>query len=121
MDTSSPSGRYIEDSTSGEMVRAFVPAPLPPDFALTLTDYGLIGKANRALGRLDAFYSIAALPDGFVDLLTYHSIRREAVLSSQIEGTQSSFADLLAHENDRALGVPLDDVREVYPAPRGDV
>ena len=107
------SGRYIEDSSSGETVRAFVPAPLPPVLDLVLGDYGLIGEANRALGRLDAFYSIAEVPDGFVDLLTYHSIRREAVLSSQIEGTQSSFVDLLLHEDTRTPGVPLDDVREV--------
>lgn len=113
MDPARRTGRYVEDSTTGGTVRAFVPAPLPPDLTLGLGDYGLIGEANRALGRLDAFYSIAELPDEFVDLLTYHSIRREAVLSSQIEGTQSSFVDLLLHEDTRTPGVPLDDVREV--------
>ena len=112
-DTTTVSGRYVEDSSSGETVRAFVPAPLPPELSLTLNDYGLIEEANRALGRLDAFYSVAALPEGFADLLTYHSIRKEAVLSSQIEGTQSSFTDLLLHEDERAPGVPLDDVQEV--------
>lgn len=113
METPPRSGRYVEDSSSGETVRAFVPAPLPPDLSLGLIDYGLIGEANRALGRLDAFYSIAEVPREFVSLLTYHSIRREAVLSSQIEGTQSSFVDLLLYEDTRTPGVPLDDVREV--------
>ncbi|GAB5533991.1 MAG: Fic family protein [Rubricoccaceae bacterium] len=110
---STVSGRYVKDSSSGETVRAFIPDPLPPDLKFSLEDYGLIGEANRALGRLDAFYSVAALPEGFADLLTYHSIRKEAVLSSQIEGTQSSFADLLLHEDERAPSVPLDDVEEV--------
>ncbi|MEM0962482.1 MAG: Fic family protein [Bacteroidota bacterium] len=113
MSTPPASGRYVEDSSSGERVLAFVPDPLPPNLALGLDDYGLIGEANRAIGRLDAFYSLAELPNEFVELLTYHSIRLEAVLSSQIEGTQSSFMDLLLHEDDHVPGVPLDDVREV--------
>jgi Fic family protein len=65
--------------------------------------------ANTALGRLDGVASL--LPDAHVLLYSY--IRKEAVLSSQIEGTQSSLSDLLLFENDQAPGVPLDDVQEV--------
>lgn len=104
-------GQYVTTSTAGESVRAFVPNPLPPDPPIGLTDrdHDLIEKANRALGRLDGITML--LPD--VSLFLYFYIRKEAVLSSQIEGTQSSFSDLLLHEEDLAPGVPLDDVQEV--------
>ncbi len=102
---------YVTTSTAGESVRAFVPNPLPPDPPIQLADqdHDLIEKANRALGRLDGITTL--LPD--VSLFLYFYVRKEAVLSSQIEGTQSSFSDLLLHEEDLALGVPLDDVQEV--------
>ena len=104
-------GTYIMTSTAGESFRAFVPNPLPPDPPLQLgdRDHDLIEKANRALGRLDGVTTL--LPD--VSLLLYFYVRKEAVLSSQIEGTQSSFSDLLMHEEHLAPGVPLDDVQEV--------
>ena len=104
-------GTYVTTTTAGESVRAFVPNPLPPDPPITLTDrdHDLIEKANRALGRLDGITTL--LPD--VSLFLYFYVRKEAVLSSQIEGTQSSFSDLLLHEEDLAPGVPLDDVQEV--------
>jgi len=104
-------GRYEVTSTTGEAVRAFVPAPLPPDPPLSLTnaDHHLLERANRALGRLDGLAQL--LPDPA--LLVYGYVRREAVLSSQIEGTQSSLNDLLSYETTDAPGVPLDDVREV--------
>ncbi len=104
-------GTYVTTSTAGESVRAFVPNPLPPDPPIRLTgqDQDLIEKANRALGRLDGITTL--LPD--VSLFLYFYVRKEAVLSSQIEGTQSSFSDLLLHEEDLAPGVPLDDVQEV--------
>ncbi len=104
-------GTYVTTSTAGESVRAFVPDPLPPDPPLQLTDrdHDLIEEANRALGRLDGI--AALLPD--VSLFLYFYVRKEAVLSSQIEGTQSSFSDLLLHEEDLAPGVPSDDVQEV--------
>jgi Fic family protein len=70
---------------------------------------GLLSKANQALGKLDAVADI--LPDS--SLLLYYYIRKEAVLSSQIEGTQSSLADLLLYESDEAPSVPIDDVVEV--------
>ena len=96
---------------AGEPCRAFVPNPLPPEPSLVLDDglVDLLGRANLALGRLDGL--TAVLPDPAVFLYSY--IRKEAVLSSQIEGTQSSLSDLLLFENEAAPGVPLDDVQEV--------
>jgi Fic family protein len=104
-------GTYVTTSTAGESIRAFVPNPLPPDPPIRLTDldHDLIEKANRALGRLDGITTL--LPD--VSLFLYFYVRKEAVLSSQIEGTQSSFSDLLLHEEDLAPGVPSEDVQEV--------
>jgi Fic family protein len=104
-------GTYVATSTAGESVRAFVPNPLPPDPPIRLTDpdHDLIERANRALGRLDGITTL--LPD--VSLFLYFYVRKEAVLSSQIEGTQSSFSDLLMHEESLIPGVPLDDVQDV--------
>jgi len=104
-------GTYVTTSMAGESFKAFVPYPLPPKPPIELTDrdQDLVEKANRALGRLDGVTTL--LPD--VSLLLYFYVRKEAVLSSQIEGTQSSFSDLLRHEEKLAPGVPLDDVQEV--------
>jgi len=104
-------GRWIVTSTAGESVRAFLPHPLPPDPPLKLTagDHALLSRANIALGRLDGLATV--LPNTL--LFVYMYIRKEALLSSQIEGTQSSLSDLLAHELDEAPGVPVDDVVEV--------
>jgi Fic family protein len=103
-------GQYILTSVAGEAVRAYVPAPLPPDPPLDLAPrYSLIDRANQALGRLDGVSAL--LPDASLFLYLY--IRKEALLSSQIEGTQSSFADLLLFEGDEAPNVPLADVEEV--------
>ena len=104
-------GSYEVTSTGGEHVRAFVPAPLPPKPALVL-DGSLqqtLESAVLALGRLDGVATL--LPDEALFLYAY--VRKEAVLSSQIEGTQSSVSDLLLFELEEAPGVPLDDVREV--------
>ena len=91
--------------------QAFVPAALPPDPPLKLTaaDHDLIERANRALGKLDGMTSL--LPN--TALFIYAYVRKEAIVSSQIEGTQSSFSDLLLYESDQAPGVPIEDVREV--------
>jgi Fic family protein len=104
-------GRYIRTRIQEEDVNAFLPNPLPPDPPLKLEqqDHDLIEKANRALGRLDGAATL--LPD--ISLFLYFYVRKEAVLSSQIEGTQSSFTDLLMHEEHLVPGVPLDDVQEV--------
>ncbi len=103
-------GRYVVSTLAGESIRAFVPAPLPPIPAVRLEGLQVVlEQANRALGRLDGLAS--ALPD--LSLFIYAYVRKEAVLSSQIEGTQSSLSDLLLFENEEAPGVPLEDVREV--------
>ena len=104
-------GSYVRIGAGDEAFEAFVPAPLPPDPPLQLTakDHDLLERANRALGRLDGL--TAMLPD--TSLFIYAYVRKEALVSSQIEGTQSSFADLLLYESDQVPGVPLEDVREV--------
>jgi len=104
------SGEYVVSNTTGETVRAFVPSPLPPNPPLELTPlFPLIDRASQAIGRLDGLSSI--LPD--TSLFLYIYVRKEAVLSSQIEGTQSSLSDLLLFESEELPGVPLDDVQEV--------
>jgi len=104
-------GRYEVTTASGETVRAFVPAPLPPDPPLAFEGdlQRALEAAVLALGRLDGVSTL--LPDKSLFLYAY--VRKEAVLSSQIEGTQSSLSDLLLFELDEAPGVPLDDVVEV--------
>ncbi|MBF0142909.1 MAG: Fic family protein [Magnetococcales bacterium] len=104
-------GHYVTVSTAGEKAQAFVPAPLPPRPPIDWTP-GLRGKFDRALlelGRLDSVSML--LPD--TSLFLYMYVRKEAVLSSMIEGTQSSLSDLLLFELDQEPGVPLDDVQEV--------
>lgn len=104
-------GNYQTTSIVGEPVRAFVPYPLPPNPPLELNSSRqlLLERATLALGRLDSITLL--LPDP--NLFLYAYVRREAVLSSQIEGTQSSLAQLLLFELDEAPGVPLDDVTAV--------
>lgn len=104
-------GRYATSVAGGKTVRAFVPYPLPPAPALELTGgrQALLERATLALGRLDSIALL--LPDPHLFLYAY--VRREAVLSSQIEGTQSSLSDLLLFELDEVPGVPFDDVVEV--------
>ena len=106
-----PRSRYVTSTLSGEKVRAFVPPPLPPNSrALDLASLqAILAEANQAIGRLDG--TISSLPD--LKLFLYSYVRKEAVLSSQIEGTQSSLSDLLLYENAETPGVPLDDVQEV--------
>jgi Fic family protein len=106
-----PTGTHVTVSTVGhERVRAFVPQPLPPArFEPSAELRRTLDAALIALGRLDGMSAFLPEPDVF--LYTY--VRKEAVLSSQIEGTQSSLSDLLLSELQAAPGVPLDDVREV--------
>ncbi len=103
-------GHYIPISTLGETCRAFIPTPLPPEPALLMSDrlQELAQQASLALGRLDGISSLLPEPQH----LLYSYIRKEAVLSSQIEGTQSSLSDLLLYEVEGITGVPLEDVRE---------
>ena len=103
-------GRYILRAYGEESVKAFVPPPLPPNPAVRLDGLQLLlEQANQSLGRLDGLASV--IPNLSLFICAY--VRKEAVLSSQIEGTQSSLSDLLLFENDEAPGVPLIDVQEV--------
>lgn len=104
-------GRWQSSTASGETVNAFVPAPLPPKPPLEFdaARSQRLERALLALGRLDAITGLLPEPDIFL----YAYVRKEAVLSSQIEGTQSSLSDLLLFELDQAPGVPFDDVVEV--------
>jgi len=103
-------GQKVTISTAGEKAQAFVPPRLPPIPAVRMDGlYRRLESANRALGQLDGVTSI--LPD--TPLFLYMYVRKEAVLSSQIEGAQSSLCDLLLFESQEAPGVPLDDVQEV--------
>lgn len=106
-----PTGRHEVTTRGGEPVRAFVPLPLPPQPPLDLTAEVLVRleAANLAIGRLDGVSAL--LPDTHLFLYTY--VRKEALLSSQIEGTQSSLSELLLFELDQAPGAPVDDVVEV--------
>ena len=103
-------GSFVETSVGGENVRAFVPAPLPPVPPLDMPGMMRVyERAIAAVGRLDGVATI--LPS--TPLFLYMYVRKEALLSSQIEGTQSSLSDLLLYENDEAPSAELDDVTEV--------
>ena len=103
-------GTYIVSTIGGEIVRSYVPPPLPPVPPIGMGQLQLIlEQANQALGRLDGFTSV--LPN--LSLFLYAYVRKEALLSSQIEGTQSSLSDLLLFENSEAPGVPTEDVQDV--------
>ncbi|WP_151612480.1 Fic family protein [Sinorhizobium alkalisoli] len=103
-------GRFVETAVGGERVKAFIPPPLPPTPPIEIT--GLLTRlsaAERALGRLDGVSIL--LPNK--ELFLYMYVRKEAVLSSQIEGTQSTLSDLLRFETEAISGEPVDDIREV--------
>ncbi|MEI8121085.1 MAG: Fic family protein [bacterium] len=104
-------GHYEVISKTGEKAQAFVPANLPPSPIIEWTPElrNRFDNALLALGRLDSVSTL--LPE--VSLFLYSYVRKEAVLSSMIEGTQSSLSDLLLFELDQQPGAPLDDVREV--------
>jgi Fic family protein len=104
-------GHYVTITTVGEQTQAFVAAPLPPKPPIEWTPElrSKFDQALLALGRLDSISTF--LPD--ISLFIYMYVRKEAVLSSMIEGTQSSLCDLLLFELDMEPGVPMDDVREV--------
>ncbi|MBN8482262.1 MAG: Fic family protein [Xanthomonadales bacterium] len=105
-------GHHQPGSLAGSRYKAFVPDPLPPQPPVDFAQADLVARkerADQALGRLDGITLM--LPDP--QLFLHQYVRKEALLSSQIEGTQSSLSDLLLHELDAAPGVPLDDVEEV--------
>jgi cell filamentation protein, protein adenylyltransferase len=102
-------GRYLLAQSGPEGFWAFHPNPLPPSPPLNVdaAAQDRLDAANQALGRLDGITLLLPDPDQFL----YTFIRKEAVLSSQIEGTQSSLSDLLLFENDAAPGVPREDAQ----------
>ena len=103
-------GRYMDAEFGGAPYRAFLPAYLPPDPPLEYGDLMLpVVQATRAIDRMDIMASV--LPNR--DMLIYSYVRKEAVLSSQIEGSRSSLSDLMAFETSEAPGAPTDDIREV--------
>jgi Fic family protein len=103
-------GKWVTSTVTGETVRAFLPPDLPPRPPIDMAGLSVLAsEAMLALGRLDGVRSVA--PD--TSLFLYMYVRKEALLSSQIEGTQSSLSDLLLYEDEAAPGVPLDDVEEV--------
>ncbi|MGN8158100.1 Fic family protein [Salinisphaera sp. RV14] len=109
-DAAARAGRYRETIAGGETVRAFVPADLPPEPPIdVLSLLEPFARAQSAIGRLDGITTL--LPGD--DLFLYMYVRKEAVLSSQIEGTQSTLNDLLRFESDATSGQPIDDIREV--------
>jgi Fic family protein len=103
-------GTRVVSSVGGQTVRAFVPSPLPPQPPVDMTGLvDLLDRATVALGRLDGVTTILPAPPLFI----YMYVRKEALLSSQIEGTQSSLSDLLLFESEEIPHVPIDDVEEV--------
>ena len=106
-----PIGEFQITNTGDEPVRAFVPHHLPPNPPLQMDGRlnQALAEAMLALGRLDGISSLLPDPDRFL----YAYVRKEAVLSSQIEGTQSSLSDLLLYELKESPGSPIDDVVEV--------
>ncbi|HLB59143.1 MAG TPA: Fic family protein [Bdellovibrionota bacterium] len=112
MDKKQRVGQYVKSSAvAGESYEAYIPQNIPPTHPpLDMSSlYFLLDQASTALGRLDGMSML--LPDP--SLFLYMYIRKEAVLSSQIEGTQSSLSDLLLFESQETPGVPIDDVTEV--------
>lgn len=104
-------GHYVSTVAFDETVQAYVPPPLPPSPSLNVSAQLLqkLSEADRAIGRLDGITMM--LPDKALFLYMY--VRKEAVLSSQIEGTQSSLDELLRFENAASAGQPIDDITEV--------
>jgi Fic family protein len=103
-------GTYITKHVTGESYRAYVPPKLPPQPSIDLTClYPYLEKATRALAELNSVHR--AIPN--TSLFIYMYVRKEALLSSQIEGTQSSFSDLMLFEHDQIPQVSLEDVEEV--------
>lgn len=103
-------GKYILQNMTDESYKAYVPQKLPPNPPLQLDKlYPFLEKATFALGELNSLSG--DVPN--VSLFIYMYVRKEALLSSQIEGTQSSFSDLMLFENSLDYDVSLEDVEEV--------
>ena len=109
--TSNMTGSYVDAFADGKRVRAFVPEPMPPSVPVAMEGamLDLFWEASVALGGLRQVSS--QLPD--IAIFLYSYVRKEALLSSQIEGTNSTLSQFLEHELSAASGVPNDDVTEV--------
>jgi len=102
-------GTYITQKTMGESYKTFIPAKLPPQ-SLDLKElYPHLETATKSIAALNAICT--SIPN--TALFIYMYVRKEALLSSQIEGTQSSFSDLMLFENQQKTNVSSDDVEEV--------
>lgn len=103
-------GTLVQQQAGPDGFSAFIPAPLPPDPPVAFTPelQRIHEEAVHAVGQLEG---VSTTMDP--DRLLYMYVRKEAVLSSQIEGTQSTLSDLLAYENDAVPGTPHGDVQEV--------
>src|SRR5437868_12950673 len=105
-------GRTLGRTVAGEAITAFVPHPLPPrDPPLKLDGElaALLLRAQQALARLEVAGEMVPSLDWFI----YAFVRKEAVVSSQIEGTQATLIDLLEYEAETKGRRPDEDVREV--------
>jgi len=103
-------GTLVKCSITSETYQAYVPNPLPPKPDIDLSEVSvLLEKANQAIGQLNGVVETAADPS----ILNYMYVRKEAVLSSQIEGTQSTLDDLLKYESEQTHGIPVADASEV--------
>ncbi len=103
-------GTYIAKKVSGEPFKAYIPPKLPPEPPINLQKlYPYLEKATLALAELNSVAK--SIPN--ISLFIYMYVRKEALLSSQIEGTQSSFSDLILFEHNQKPEVSLNDVEEV--------
>src|SRR3990172_850585 len=101
---------YVRQGITGAYYQAYVPQPLPPDPALNMEQlYPYLDKAISAVAELNGVAK--SIPN--ISLFIYMYVRKEALLSSQIEGTQSSFADLMLFEHEQKPDVAIEDVEEV--------
>jgi len=106
------SGRSLRRTVGGEEVATFVPYPLPPrepPLRISSERLTLLAKAEHALARLEVAGEMVPSLDWFI----YAFVRKEAVVSSQIEGTQATLVDLFAYEAAQSERPPLEEVREV--------
>src|SRR5437762_7131826 len=103
-------GKYIQKGVPGAYYKAYIPPRLPPNPALNMEQlYPHLDKAIQAVAELNGVAK--SVPNA--SLFIYMYVRKEALLSSQIEGTQSSFADLMLFEHEQKPDVAVEDVEEV--------
>lgn len=103
-------GKFVKCSITSECYNTFIPNDLPPKPEIdTASVSSLLEKANQAIGALNGV--ISTVPDSAI--INYMYVRKEALLSSQIEGTQSTLDDLLKYEAQQTQGIPVEDASEV--------